>query len=157
MIYFTTFIFTILLSHNTRAVPACGNAASPKDLYNPTYDNVQQPFPIIYPVTSSNFYDNPNGNTKTLVCSKLAEQFPHFKDFLRFPYIGGSFNIKNDPNCRCGMCWELHNPKTRISIFILAIDAAGTGFNISETAFKRLNDGKLVPSLGILATPCDTN
>ena len=40
MIYFTTLIFTLLLSHIARAVPACGDVASPEDQYD-TYDDGQ--------------------------------------------------------------------------------------------------------------------
>ena len=162
MIYFTTFIFTLLLAHITRAVPACGDAASPEDLYDPTYDDVQQPFRPFpnatkYPVTWSNFYNNPDGDTKTVVCSKLAEQFPHFKDLHRFPYIGGSFTISNSSSFDCGKCWELYNTKTDIAIFLLVIDQidpTASGFNISEMALKKLNAGRVVPSLEILAKPC---
>jgi hypothetical protein len=154
MIYFTTFIFTLLLSHITRAVPACGNAASSKDLYDPTYDDVQQPFDaptMKVNVTWSDFYDNPDGDTKTLVC---PEQVPHFKDIHLFPFIGGAFDIKNKTSFDCNRCWRLLNPKTNISLYILAVDAAKTGLNISKAAFEVLNRGKVVPSLEMEAWPC---
>ncbi|KAI0265480.1 hypothetical protein BGY98DRAFT_1035672 [Russula aff. rugulosa BPL654] len=112
MIYFTTFIFTLLLSHITRAVPACGNAASPKDLYDTTYDDSRG-------VAST----QPDGDTKTL-------------DIYLFPSIGGAFDIKNKISFACNRCWKLHNPKTSRSLYILAVDAAKTGLNISKTAFQ---------------------
>ena len=154
MIYFTTFIFTLLLSHITRAVPACGNAASPKDLYDTTYDDVQQPFDaptINVTVTWSSFYNNPDGDTKTLVCPQRVSLF---REINLFPSIGGAFDIKNKISFACNRCWKLHNPKTSRSLYILAVDAANTGFNISKTAFQILNNGTVVPSLEMVATPC---
>ena len=162
MIYFTTFIFTLLLSHITRAVPACGNAASPKDLYDTTNDDVQQPFDLPLPtinvtVTWSSFYDNPNGDTKTLVC---PERVPHFKDIHDFPLIGGASDIKNKTSFVCNRCWRLYNPKTSVALTIFAVDAAKTVnaattvLNVSKTAFEVLNLLHLVPSLEMEATPC---
>ncbi|KAF8489422.1 Cerato-platanin [Russula emetica] len=142
MIYFTTFIFTLLLSHIARAVLACGDAASPQELYD-----TEQPNLATYKVTWDDTYDNPNGNTDSVACSNgqwgLDGAFPQFKDFPIFPYIGGAFDIKWDsPNC--GKCWKLTNPQTGRRIYLTAIDAARaarTGFNISKHAFIALNGG----------------
>jgi hypothetical protein len=135
MIYFTTFIFTLLLSHIARAAPGCGDVASPQELY----DIEQLP---TYNVTWDHTFDNLDGNTDSVACSDgphgLARFYPHFKDFPNFPYLGGAFDVKwGSPNC--DQCWKLTNKKTHHSIYIRAIDAAETGFNIGVFAFNRLS------------------
>ncbi|KAF8488515.1 Cerato-platanin-domain-containing protein [Russula emetica] len=147
MIYFTTFIFTLLLSHIARAVPACGDAASPEDLYDPTYADGQHALPIVvYNVTWSNRYDNKNGDTNKVACSTgphgLAQRYPHFKDFPDFAYIGGAWNVKWGSQY-CGSCWNLTNLKTYKTISVTIIDSAKTGYNISKEAFEKLNGGKV--------------
>ena len=145
MIYFTTFIFTLLLTHIARAVPACDDVASPKELYDPTYNDGQFGLPI-YKVTWDATYDNPNGNTNSVACSNgphgLSGTYPLFEDFPDFPYLGGAFNTKwGSPNC--GKCWKLTDTQTGRWIYLTAIDAAGTGFNIGKHAFIELNGGTL--------------
>ena len=139
MIYFTTFIFTLLLSHIARAVPACGDDASPKGLYDPTYDDVQQPIqpPHHHKITWDRKYDHRHGDTKSVTCSHLAHRYPHFKDFPQFPNIGAAFDIHGPPHC--GKCWKLHHKNKSISL--TAIDHAAKGFKISKEAFEKLNGG----------------
>ncbi|KAF8488516.1 Cerato-platanin [Russula emetica] len=139
MIYFTTFIFTLLLSHIAHAVPACGDVASPQELYD-----TEQPILATYKVTWDATYDNPNGNTNGVACSNgpngLAGAFPQFDNFPDFPYLGGAFDTKwGSPNC--GKCWKLTDTQTGRWIHITAIDAAGGGFNIGKHAFIALNGG----------------
>ncbi|KAF6843586.1 Protein SnodProt1 [Colletotrichum musicola] len=58
----------------------------------------------------------------------------------RFPYIGGADAVAgwNSPNC--GTCWQLtYNGK---SINVLAIDHAGSGFNIALGAMNDLTNGQ---------------
>ena len=145
MIYFTTFILTLLFSHIARATPACADVTSetsPKELYD-LYADAQHALPIVvYDVTWTNKYGNPNGSTNCVACSNLAHRFPHFRNFTSFPYIGGAFNIKRgSPNC--GECWTLTNLRTHKSISFTAIDSATTGFNISKESFIVLNGGTL--------------
>jgi hypothetical protein len=141
MIYFTTFIFTLLLSHITHAVPACGDAASPKDLYDPMYDDVQEPFLADHKVTWDAKYGHKHGDTKKVECSKLAHRYPHFVDFPDFPYIGAAFNVKHGSH-NCGKCWKLRNKKNNKSISLTVIDHTEKGFKISKEAFEKLNNGK---------------
>ena len=47
MIYFTTFVLSILLSHIVRATPACGDVTPPNELYDPTYADAQSALPIV--------------------------------------------------------------------------------------------------------------
>jgi hypothetical protein len=138
MIYFTTFIFTLLLSHIARAAPACGDVASPQELYN------TEQLLATYKVTWDATYDNPGGNTDSVACSNgpngLASTYPYFDDFPDFPYLGGAFNVKwGSPNC--GKCWKLTNTQTGRWIYFTAIDATGSGFNIGQKAFIALNGG----------------
>jgi hypothetical protein len=151
MIYFTTFILTLILSHIARATAACGDVASPEELYDPTYTDAQpRPQrdqhslpPLLYNVTWTNKYDNRTGNTKDVVCSELARKYPHFKDFIYFPFIGGASFIKKGSNF-CGTCWNLTNPRNGRTISIAPIDSVKQfdRFNISETSFDILNGGK---------------
>jgi hypothetical protein len=91
-------------------------------------------------------YDNKSGSLNTVACSDgpngLAAQFPTFGDIPSFPFIGGAFDVVwNSPNC--GSCWNLTNMDTGVSINISAIDSAGSGFNIAQEAFERLNGGQI--------------
>jgi Cerato-platanin len=142
MIYFTAFIFTLLLSHIARAMPTCDDAASPQDTYD-MYDDVQLVL-ASYKVTWDATYDNGNGNTNSVACSNgphgLAGDYPHFKNFPDFPYLGGAFDTKWGSS-NCGKCWKLTVQKTKRSIYFTAIDAAGNGFNIGKHAFIALNGG----------------
>ena len=138
MIYFTTFIFTLLLSHAARAVP-CGDVASPQELYN-----TNQPILSTYKVTWDATYDNPDGSTNSVACSNgpngLSGTYPYFENFPDFPYLGGAFNVKwGSPNC--GKCWKLTDTQTGRWIYFTAIDATGGGFNIGKEAFIALNGG----------------
>lgn len=57
-------------------------------------------------------------------------------------YIGGAQAVSgwNSPNC--GTCWQLtYNSK---SIFVLAVDFAGAGFNIQLDAMNDLTNGQAV-------------
>src|SRR6266852_780625 len=142
MIYFTTFIFALFLSHIARAVPACGDVDSSQDMYDAYGD--EELVIVPHKVTWDATYDNGNGDTKSVACSNgphgLASKYPHFKNFPDFPYLGGAFDTKfGSPNC--GKCWKLTDKKTHRSIYFTAIDAAGDGFNIGKKAFIALNGG----------------
>ena len=135
MIYFTSFIFTLLLAHVARAVPACGDVASSQEVYDS-----EEPLLATYKVTWDATYDNPKGKTTSVACSNLAPIVPYFKDFPDFPYLGGAFDVKfGSPNC--GKCWKLTDKKTHRFIYFTAIDATSPGFNIGKKAFIDLNGG----------------
>ena len=51
----------------------------------------------------------------------------------------------NSPNC--GSCWQLTYNKTTINV--LAIDHAGSGFNIAKEAMNKLTDGQ-ADELGVV-------
>jgi hypothetical protein len=134
MMYFTTLIFTLLLSHIARAMPACGDVASPQDMYD-KYGNEQLVL-ATYRATLDQTYDNLNGNTNGVACSNLASRFPQFVNFSTFPYIGGAFDTTFN-SAQCGNCWQLTNPNTGWWIYFTAIDEAA-GFNIGQNAFGAL-------------------
>jgi cerato-platanin len=150
MIYFTTFILTLLFAHIARAAPGCGDDAYPQEVYDPAYDDgqVEDAFPGVdttFKVTWDATYDNKYGNTNSVACSNgpygLAAKYPQFKSFPGFPYLGGAFDTKWGSE-NCGRCWKLVDKKTREHIFITAIDASGPGtFNIGKHAFIKLNGG----------------
>ena len=134
MIYFTSFIFTLLLAHIARAAPACDDVASPQ-----VFDD--ELALATYKVTWDATYDKPEGSTYSVACSNgphgLAEKYPHFKNFPDFPHLGGAFNVKwGSPNC--GKCWKLSDKKSKRFIYFTAIDATGSGFNIGKRAFIQL-------------------
>ena len=134
MIYFTgtTFIFTVLLAHIARAVPACGDVSSPEDMYDPMYDDEQLVL-ATYKATWDDKYDNANGDIIGVVCSSLAPKYPHIKNIPHFPYIGDVSNIRgNLPNC--GKCWKLTNPNTGRFIYLAAMDAATPGVDFVLSA-----------------------
>jgi hypothetical protein len=142
MIYFTTLIFTLLLSHIARSMPTCGMYASPEGLYD-MYDDEQLVL-TTYKVTWDATYDNPNGNTNGVACSNgpngLAGTYPQFKNFPDFPYLGGAYDTKWGSS-NCGKCWKLTDTQTGRWVYFAAIDAAGGDFNIGKHAFIALNGG----------------
>ena len=146
MIYFSTFIVTHPLSHITRATPACGDVASPEELYDPTYadaQGAQHAIILPYNVTWSSYYDT-NGDTKKVACYSLARRYPHFKNFPDYPYIGGVFNIKYPSQNNCGECWKLTYARSKKSIYVTGINnATNHGFNISQKAYNVLSGGLL--------------
>lgn len=135
---------------------------SPKETYPPT----TSPYPYKPPtkpsdgnnkpepgVSSSTLratydttYDNKSGSMNGVACSNgangLAARFPTFGDVPSFPFIGGAFDVVwNSPNC--GACWNLTNMATGVSISLTAVDSAGSGFNIAQEAFEKLNNGQI--------------
>ena len=162
MVYFAILIFTLLLSHIARAMHACGDAASPQDVYN-AYDDEDSEVFATFSVTKDYIYDNLYGHTSGVVCSGLATTFPVFPLFPAFPYLGGAYDIKKGSNTNpgCGQCWKLTSKKTGRSIYLTAIDGVtDSAFNIGTVAFNDL-DGKLggpstmeVDAARVSNTPC---
>ncbi|OHE97513.1 cerato-platanin [Colletotrichum orchidophilum] len=58
----------------------------------------------------------------------------------KFPYIGGADAIAGWNSASCGTCWQLtYNGR---SINVLAIDHAGSGFNLALGALNDLTNGQ---------------
>ncbi|THU94131.1 Asp f 13-like protein [Dendrothele bispora CBS 962.96] len=95
-----------------------------------------------------NTYDNPNGDMTTVACSDGSNglitryKFHHFKDIPNFPHIGAAQAIAGWNSSQCGTCWKLtFNGK---SINVLAIDHAGSGFNVAQAAMDELTNGNAI-------------
>ncbi len=133
MVFFTTFILTLILSYVARAVPACADAAPPEELYEP-YEVTFDVGPIIFVDVGWDLkYDDPDGSTNNVTCSNLARRHPHLDDFPDFPNIGAAFDVQNGPTC--STCWKLTNLKTHESIAFLAIDNTNSGFKLGKEVF----------------------
>lgn len=111
-------------------------------------------------VTFDPVYDNANQSLATVECSTgsnglLTKNFTTFSSLPTFPFIGGAQAIAgfNSPNC--GSCWSLSFNGTNITI--TAIDTAGSGFNIGETAMNNLTDGQAVQLGVVQATATQLN
>ncbi|KAI0279995.1 hypothetical protein BGY98DRAFT_376531 [Russula aff. rugulosa BPL654] len=157
MIYFTTFIFTLLLAHIVHAVPACGDVASPEDKYDLTYDNEQVVLHATSKVTYSNEYDEALTKNK---CPKFPK-YEYYENFPDYPYLGAAYDIKSDFT-NCGQCWKLTTTSgTGKYIFFLAIDKlsgtvpADTKFTISEHAYADLHNGWVNASMDAAAELAD--
>lgn len=148
MIYLTTFFLTLFLTHIARALPrGCDNLISAETDANQhglTYDDTefQPPFPL--KATFDQTFDNPGGSLNNVACSNgqngLASKYPTFSNLPNFPFIGGAYDIVwNSTNC--GACWGIYNPENSKTIYITAIDTAGSGFNIAKQAFDALSGG----------------
>jgi hypothetical protein len=143
MIHFTTFILAIFLSRIARAEPQAFGDVIPPEL--PTL--VEQFNIPIVEVTYNNIYDNPNASTKSVTCKNFYPKYPQFQDIFTFPDIGGAFDILTPGSPNCGKCWKLTNRDNGHSVVITAINHAKHGFDISDAAYKRLDDGHVGPPL----------
>ncbi|KAH8662164.1 eliciting plant response-like protein [Xylariales sp. PMI_506] len=59
-----------------------------------------------------------------------------------FPYIGAADAVAGWNSAECGTCWQL--TYGAISVNVLAIDHAGSGFNIGLNAMNVLTNGQAV-------------
>lgn len=101
-------------------------------------------------VTYDTVYDNGSQSLNAVACSNgenglETRGFTTFKSLPSFPYIGGASAVAgwNSPNC--GTCWELtytNSKGKKKSINVLAVDHAGTGFNIALKAMNDLTGGQ---------------
>lgn len=90
-------------------------------------------------------YDNSGQSLATVSCSDgpnglLTKGFTTFGSLKNFPNIGGAAAVAgfNSPNC--GTCWQLTFQGK--SINVLAIDHAGSGFNIALEAMNTLTNNQ---------------
>ena len=152
MIYFTTFILTLLLSHIAHATSACGDVNSPEELYESTYADAQQgqhvlpppgPPPVTYyTVTVNDKYGKKDGKISDSACSALSPKYKLYKDFEN---VGAAWSIKSGgqkPVTGCGTCWRLTEKNRKKSIYFVPIDAVPSGYSVSKEAFGKLSDGQ---------------
>lgn len=98
-----------------------------------------------------NTYDNASGSLSTVACSDgpnglETRGFTTFGSLPSFPHIGAAAAVAgwNSPNC--GTCWQLTYTSggTTRSINVLAVDHAGSGFNVAQAAMDELTGGQAV-------------
>ncbi|KAG6849382.1 hypothetical protein H0H93_008937 [Arthromyces matolae] len=97
-------------------------------------------------------YDNASGSLNSVACSNgknglVTAGYKTFGSLPAFPYIGGASAVAGWNSTNCGTCWKLTyvNPKgASKSIFVLAVDHAGTGFNIGLKAMNELTNNKAI-------------
>ncbi|KAL0575661.1 hypothetical protein V5O48_006317 [Marasmius crinis-equi] len=96
-------------------------------------------------------YDNAGQSMLTVACSDgengLASRFPTFGSVPGFPHIGAADAVGgfNSPNC--GACFQVtytNSQGTTRSIKVVAIDHAGSGFNVAQAAMDELTGGQAV-------------
>jgi hypothetical protein len=158
MIFPTTFILALILTHVAHAVPEpCHDPVPPKPPTRYPYEGQEFHLQIPSPLrtTSDSSFDNREGSFANVACSDgengLGHIFQNFGALPNFPNIGGAFDVSfNSPNC--GGCWLITNKANGATISLTAIDAASDGFNIAESAFRRLNGGELGDTLEVVAT-----
>lgn len=95
-------------------------------------------------VSFDTVYDDPSVSLDEVACSDgpnglLTKGFTTFGS-LPTKNIGGAAAVAGFNSPQCGSCWELTFNGT--SINVLAIDHAGSGFNIAEGAMNALTNGQ---------------
>ncbi|KAL0070427.1 hypothetical protein AAF712_002258 [Marasmius tenuissimus] len=95
-------------------------------------------------------YDNAGQSMNTVACSDgqngLASRFPNFGSVPGFPHIGAVDVVEGWNSLNCGACFRVTytNQGTTRSINVVAIDHAGTGFNVAQRAMDELTGGQAV-------------
>nr|BAN04647.1 cerato-platanin-like protein 1 [Grifola frondosa] len=127
------------------AVLASLLCAAPAVLSAPTAASTVQ-------VTYDQTYDVASNSLAIVACSNganglLTKGFTTFGSLPDFPFIGGAQAVAgwNSPNC--GTCWQLQYGNTTINV--LAVDHAGSGFNIGLDAMNKLTNNHAV-ELGVV-------
>ncbi|KAI0798629.1 Cerato-platanin [Irpex lacteus] len=96
-------------------------------------------------VTYDNIYDHYSLPLGNVACSDgsnglLTKGYTVLGSLPHFPLIGGAPAVSGWNSPACGTCWSLtYNGKT---IYVLAIDTGGEGFNLSEEAMNMLTNGQ---------------
>nr|AGL40519.1 cerato-platanin 4 [Crinipellis campanella] len=98
-----------------------------------------------------NAYDNAGQSMLTVACSDgangLASRFPTFGSVPIFPHIGASDAVEGWNSVNCGACFQVTYTNAQgqsKSINVLAIDHAGSGFNVAQAAMDELTGGQAV-------------
>ncbi|PIL34290.1 hypothetical protein GSI_03065 [Ganoderma sinense ZZ0214-1] len=90
-------------------------------------------------------YDNASASLTGVACSDgtnglITKGFSSFGSLPQFPNIGGAAAVAGWNDAACGTCWTLtYNGK---SVNVLAIDHAGSGFNIALAAMNTLTNNQ---------------
>jgi len=76
---------------------------------------------VLYKAVYNEIYDNPNQKLDDVACSNLITQFPTLGSVPGFPFIGGAPNTSYG-STNCGMCWQVTNVESGLSLFFTSID-----------------------------------
>ena len=98
-------------------------------------------------VSYDNSYDDSGASLDTVACSDgpnglITKGYSTIGSLPDFPYVGGASAVSGWNSADCGTCWELTYDGE--SIYVLAIDHADDGFNISEEAMNKLTNNQAV-------------
>jgi len=90
-------------------------------------------------------YDNSAGSLSTVSCSDgtyglETKGYTTFGSLPDFPYIGAAEAVTGWGSDMCGTCWQLAYDGNTINV--LAVDHAGSGFNIALEAMNALTDNQ---------------
>jgi hypothetical protein len=101
---------------------------------------------VTEPIRPNPFYDKANTSMNDVACSNgvnglVTKGYPTFGSLPTFPYIGGAFAVGGWNSTECGSCWELTYAPHGITIHLVAIDTASSGFSVSDAAMDVLTGG----------------
>ncbi|EEH05742.1 conserved hypothetical protein [Histoplasma capsulatum var. duboisii H88] len=105
----------------------------------------QQVMTVAYDET----YDNANLDLLTTSCSDganglVTKGFHVAGDLPIFPRIGAAFSVAGWNSTNCGKCYKLKFEETGVEIPVIAMDHAGSGFNLAKAAMNELTGGRAV-------------
>ncbi|PFH53585.1 hypothetical protein AMATHDRAFT_54780 [Amanita thiersii Skay4041] len=109
-------------------------------------------YSITTTVAYDQVYDNSGGSLTTVACSDgpngmITRGFTTFGSLPGFPHIGAAFAVTGWSSDGCGTCWKLTYTNAqgqKKSINVIAIDVAGSGFNIALAAMNELTNNQAV-------------
>ncbi|OAT05857.1 allergenic cerato-platanin Asp F13 [Blastomyces gilchristii SLH14081] len=92
-------------------------------------------------------YDNANMDLLTTACSDgsnglVTKGFSVAGDLPIFPRVGAAFSVGGWNSPSCGKCYKLTFEETGVEIPVIAIDHAGSGFNLAKEAMDELTGGR---------------
>ncbi|CCL98474.1 uncharacterized protein FIBRA_00472 [Fibroporia radiculosa] len=90
-------------------------------------------------------YDQGSSSLDTVSCSDganglITKGYTTFESLPDFPNIGAAAAVTGWNSAECGTCWELSYDGNTVTV--LAIDHAGSGFNIALAAMNTLTDNQ---------------
>ena len=102
---------------------------------------VATPTPFTDFVTFDTTYDSGDLSLNNVACSNgnnglVTKGFTTLNSLPSFPFVGGAHVVSGWNSDQCGTCWSLTYESS--TIYVLAIDTAGVGFNIARSAMQVL-------------------
>jgi len=86
-------------------------------------------------------------STSQIACSDgsnglLTKGYSTLGALPKFPYVGASFTVEGYNSANCGKCYKIYYSGTGISIYVLAVDHAASGFVLNEAAMNALTNNQ---------------